>query len=188
MKNIPPWHIIIVDIYAVAFVVQIIYNHQIKKPKDPLISQTRAFYCAQMPDTSTGANVWTVMYRKDDEIKPWLKMVPSMGYGWETQQRCEKTAKTIDKYRKDSLMTLEYRADQFTPNQFILCAKTKISGENCPIVITLNSENDPYNELHTVAGTLIGGYGAKQNYKNSNTATLLIVNLADQLAEVDKKL
>lgn len=186
--SIPVWGLVLTGIGTVATVVGTVYAFQVSQPKDPIIPKTSAFYCAQMPNTSTGGSVWTVMYRKDNEMKPWLRMVRSMGDGWGTQQRCEEIAENMDKYRQDGLVALEYRKDEATPKQFVLCAKTKISGEACPLVVTLKPEDNPYDELRKVAGALVGGYGVDQNSNGSKTPILPIINLEDQLAPADKKL
>ncbi|NES18554.1 MAG: hypothetical protein F6K41_06400 [Symploca sp. SIO3E6] len=43
-----------------------------------LVGKQDRFSCDLQPDTALGGEVWTVMYRNDQETKPWLKMVTTL--------------------------------------------------------------------------------------------------------------
>lgn len=151
------------------------------QPKPPLVSENTSFQCAQMPDTSKGGQIWTVMYRKNNKLNPWLKMVRSMGDGWDTPNRCQEIAKKMDTYRQDGLMALEYRQDDAVPGQYVICAKTQIGGPACPLVLTLMPTDNPYSEQRKVLGALMGGDAVEQNSQNKSVVISTIINVADQL-------
>ncbi|MEM9088310.1 MAG: COP23 domain-containing protein [Cyanobacteria bacterium P01_F01_bin.53] len=123
------------------------------REKDPVIVDRESrFYCALQADTTRGGEVWTVLYRRSKrDVRPWLRMVRTMGDDWDTKGRCEEIAGRLDIYRQDGLLGFEYRNDPNTPEQYVICAKTQLSGENCPLVVTLAPEDNPYEALHEVA-------------------------------------
>ena len=180
-KSVTKWVLALTAIGTVAAIVSAVYPILSSQPKPPIVSENTSFQCAQMPDTKNGGNVWTVMYRKNHELKPWLKMVRSMGNGWDTLNRCQEIAKKMDTYRQDSLMALEYRKEDAVPGQYVICAKTKISGEACSLVLTLMPTDDPYLEQRKVLGALMGGDGVEQNSENKSVVISPIINVADQL-------
>lgn len=174
-------HLVIGIIACTAAVVGTVYAIHISQPKPPIVSENTSFQCAQMPDTKNGGNVWTVMYRKNDRLNAWLKMARSMGNGWDTLNRCQQIARQMDTYRQDGLMALEYRKDDAVPGQYVICAKTKISGEACPLVLTLMPTDDPYLEQRKVLGALMGADAVEQNSQNKSVVISTIINVADQL-------
>ena len=124
---------------------------------ETLVSEKSRFYCELQADPSQGGEVWSVVYRHEKGRKPWLRMVQEMGGGWDTQKRCNKIAENLNLYREDGLKEFTYRTDPNTPKQYVICAKTKISGNNCPQVLTLMPDDDPYQALRNVAGALVPG-------------------------------
>jgi len=122
-----------------------------------MVPHSSRFYCALQVDPNRGGEVWTVMYYRNNQVKPWLRMVRKMGGDWDTQRRREEIARRLDLYRQDGLISLEYRTDPNTPRQYVICAKTKISGDRCPLVLTLMPDDDPYEALREVAGALLPG-------------------------------
>ena len=128
------------------------------------------FDCQLMPDTQSGGEVWTVMYRKyKSQSKPWLKMVTTLGGDWTPKERCQEIARRLDLYRQDGLIKLTYRDDPNTPNQDVICAKTKKSGDNCPLIITLKPGANAYETLREMTDVLIGGEGIYQSHDGSTT-------------------
>jgi hypothetical protein len=98
------------------------------------------------------------MYRNGrGQTKEWLRMVRSMGGGFDPQKRCNVIAENMKIYKADGLIAFDYRPDPATPNQYVVCAKTRVSADNCPVVLTLMPEDDPYIALREVAGALLPG-------------------------------
>ena len=122
-------------------------GHQIytNRQPEPLVGENSRFNCALQADPTRGGDVWTVMYQRGRrQAKPWLRMVRTMGEDWDTQSRCEEIARRLDMYRKDKLLGFEFRNDPGTPGQYVICAKTALSADSCPLVVTLAPEDDPY--------------------------------------------
>ncbi|MEZ2321614.1 MAG: COP23 domain-containing protein [Microcoleus sp.] len=130
-----------------------------------LFGQNARFSCQNQPDTQRGSDVWTVMYRHDQGQKPWLKMVTTLGGDYTPLKRCEEISERLNGYRKDGLIRLAYRDDPKTPNQYVICAKTKLSGEGCPLLVTLKpgSETEAYNAMRDMTENLLNGNGVYQN-------------------------
>ena len=140
-------------VVAVATLGYTIYMNQEVK----VVQEDSRFYCELQADSSRGGEVWTVMYRHEGGVKPWLRMVREMGEDWDTPKRCEAIAERLEIFRQDGLLTFDYRTDPNTPRQYVICAKTKLSGDNCPLVLTLKPEDNPYEALREVAGALLPG-------------------------------
>ncbi|NET58801.1 MAG: hypothetical protein F6K47_22425 [Symploca sp. SIO2E6] len=149
------------------------------------------FSCDLQPDAATGTDIWTVMYRNDYETKPWLKMVTTLGGNWTPGERCQEIARKLELYRQDGLTKLAYRTDPATPSQYVICAHTKLSGDNCPLLITLKPEAEPYETLREMTAALKGSDGVYQNSNGSTVDTLSRespeVHLENLLAEEDRK-
>lgn len=149
------------------------------------------FSCASQPDTQNGGEVWTVMYRNDKGIKPWLKMVNSFGDGWNTQKRCDTIAQRLEGFRQDGLIGLSYRSDPKTPNQSVICANTKLDRNNCNLLVTLKSGAEGYDSLRRMLEALRNGTTVEQGSNGSTVPTLApgstFVNIEDQLASEDLK-
>ncbi len=159
----------------------------------PLFGKNAHFYCESRPDTQRGGEVWTVMYRHDKGLQPWLKMVTTLGGGYTPIRRCEEIASRLENYRKDGLTQLGYRGDSNTPNQFVICAKTKLSGDNCPLLVTLKpgTETEAYKALQDMTEDLQNGTGVYQNSEgklaNSNfSPSSPVIDLTPFLAEEDR--
>ncbi|MEG4455644.1 COP23 domain-containing protein [Microcoleus sp. N9_A1] len=129
-----------------------------------LFGQNARFSCQNQPDTQRGGDVWTVMYRHDQGQKPWLKIVTTLGDNYKPLKRCEEISERLNGYRKDGLIRLAYRDDPKTPNQYVICAKTKLSGEGCPLLVTLKpgSETEAYNAMRDMTENLLNGTGVYQ--------------------------
>lgn len=122
------------------------------------VAQRSEFYCALSPNPTNGGEDWVVMYRNGQgHTKVWLRMVRSMGGGFDPQRRCDEVAKRLNIYKEDGLLAFDYRPDPDTPNQYVVCAKTRVSADNCPLVLTLMPEDDPYESLRRIAGALLPG-------------------------------
>jgi hypothetical protein len=130
-----------------------------------LFGKDARFSCQNQPDTQRGSEVWTVMYRHDKGQQPWLKMVTTLGGDYTPLKRCEEISERLNGYRKDGLIRLAYRDDPKTPNQYVICAKTKLSGEGCPLLVTLKpgSETEAYNAMRDMTKNLLSGTGVYQN-------------------------
>lgn len=138
--------------------------YQISTREEPtLFSETDRFYCTLRSDPIRGGNVWTVIYRHDKGEQPWLNMVNSFGDGWNTQRRCDKIADRLGMFSQDGLTELTYRDDPNTPKQPVICAKTKISGDNCPLLVTLVPGADPYIALREMIEALEQGTTVDQS-------------------------
>jgi Circadian oscillating protein COP23 len=100
----------------------------------------------------------------------------------------------LNGYRKDGLIRLAYRDDPKTPNQYVICAKTKLSGEGCPLLVTLKpgSETEAYQAMRDMTENLLnGGSGVYQNsdgkVANSNFSPASpVIDLTPFLAEEDR--
>ena len=135
-----------------------------------LFDKKDRFHCQLMPDTKHGGEVWTVMYRRyQHQSQPWLKMVTTLGDSWTPLERCQEIARRLDLYREDGLIDLTYRNDPNTPNQAVICAITKNSGDNCPLIMTLKPGVDAYEVLREMTTALIGGEGIYQSSDGSTT-------------------
>lgn len=156
-----------------------------------LFGKKDRFYCLQVEDTQRGGDVWTVMYRKNKKnIQPWLKMVTTLGGHWTPLERCQEIAHRLEMYREDGLLELTYRSDANTPNQDVICAKTKQSGDKCPLVITLNPGANGYETLRDMTTSLTGGDGIYQSSDGQTTYQFTpeqpVIYVADFLAEDDR--
>ncbi|MGD2179852.1 COP23 domain-containing protein [Lusitaniella coriacea] len=149
------------------------------------------FSCELRPDTAKGGEVWTVMYRNEKRKQPWLKMVTTLGGNWTPSERCQEIARKLELYREDGLIKLTYRTDPATPSQDVICAYTKESGDECPLLITLKPGTNSYETLREMTAALAGGDGVYQSSNGASTDTLSPtspeVNLGSLLAEEDRK-
>jgi len=151
-----------------------------------LVKKTDRFSCELPKDT----NVWTVMY-DNGKKQPWLGMVIPMGGGWTPARRCEEIERRLEYFRQDGLLSLEYRDDSNTPKQKVICAKTKLSGDGCPLLLTLDVEVDGYEVLRKMTEALRSGERVDQNTEgklaNSNfSRELPVVYLQPFLAKEDR--
>jgi hypothetical protein len=114
-----------------------------KIPNVPLISEQSQFSCQAQYYENEG-EIWTIVRNDGKTTLPWMRMVNEFGGKWNTSKRCDTIASRLEQFRKDGLITLDYRVDPNTPKQYVICAKTKKSGDNCPLLITLKPKEDPY--------------------------------------------
>lgn len=158
-----------------------------------LVGQNARFSCQLQPDTQRGSEVWTVMYRHDKGQQPWLKMVTTLGGDYTPVRRCQIISESLNGYRKDGLIKLAYRNEPQTPKQYVICAKTKLSGEGCPLVLTLNpgSDKEAYQAMRDMTENLINGTGVYQNTKGKLATSQFSpsspeIDLTPFLAEEDR--
>jgi hypothetical protein len=159
----------------------------------PLLFENARFSCQLQPDTQRGRDVWTVMYRHDKGQQSWLKIVTTLGGGYDPLKRCEEITERLNGYRKDGLIKLAYRDEPKTPNQYVICAKTKLSGEGCPLVLTLKkgSETEAYNAMRDMTENLLNGTGVYQNSEGKQVVPKFSpsspeIDLTPFLAEEDR--
>jgi Circadian oscillating protein COP23 len=160
----------------------------------PLLFEKDArFSCQLQPDTQRGSEVWTVMYRHDKGQQPWLKMVTTLGGDYTPVRRCQIISESLNGYRKDGLIKLAYRNEPQTPKQYVICAKTKLSGEGCPLVLTLNpgSDKEAYQAMRDMTENLLNGTGVYQNSDGKLATSQFspaspVIDLTPFLAEEDR--
>ena len=155
------------------------------------VKKTDRFSCELRPDTNKGEEVWTVMYDNGKKKLPWLDMVIPMGGGWSPAKRCEEVERRLEYFRKDGLDSLEYRKDPKTPEQEVICVKTKLSGDSCPLLLTLDVGVDGYQAMGDMTKALRTGKTVEQNSKgklaNSNfSKESPVVYLQPFLAKEDR--
>lgn len=169
-----------------------LYIAFINKWTPPIIGKTERFSC-ELKSYPNKGEVWTVMYRNDTQKSPWLKIATTMGSNWTPAERCQEVARRLEIYRQDGLTQLTYRPDPGTPNQPVICAKTKISGDNCPLLITLKPNANPYLTLKYMTETLTAGRSTdKASDETSASFSVsaskpLVVDLEEHLADEDRK-
>jgi hypothetical protein len=133
------------------------------------------------------------MYRHDQGQKPWLKIKTTLGGGYDPLKRCEEISERLNGYRKDGLIKLAYRDEPKTPNQYVICAKTKLSGDSCPLLVTLKpgSDTEAYNAMRDMTENLLSGTGVYQNSKGNQVVPNFSpsspkIDLTPFLAEEDR--
>ena len=155
------------------------------------VKKTDRFSCELRPDTERRKDVWTVMYDNNKGQQPWLGMVITMGGGWSPERRCQEIEERLEDFRKDGLFSIEYRQDPNAPEQEVICAKTKLSGDSCPLLLTLDVGVDGYKELREMTEALRNGTTVYQNSEgklaNSNfSRESPVVYLQPFLAKEDR--
>jgi hypothetical protein len=185
----------ILTIISTSVAIASLYIAFINKWPLELFPKTANFSCDLISNPDEG-EVWTVMYRKDDKEIPWLKIEATMGSNWTPAERCQAIAQRLEIYRQDGLTQLTYRSDPSTPKQYVICAKTKVEGDNCHLLLTLKPNIDPYESLRYMTKTLTAGTNinvASQSQGRasfSNTATKrepLVIDLEKHLSDEDRK-
>ncbi|MEW5856765.1 MAG: COP23 domain-containing protein [Cyanobacteriota bacterium] len=159
--------------------------------KPPLLFSKKndRFTCESRPYPNEG-EIWTVVYHNDKEAQPWLRMVNTFGGDWNTPKRCGEIERRLENYRQDGLTAFDYRTDLNTPGQSVICAKTKLSGDNCNLLVTLDVGVDPYTSLSKMIEALENKTTVDQNSKGEPSAPLLSpaspsVHLGNFLANED---
>ena len=151
-----------------------------------VIEITDRFSCELRRDTERGEYVWTVMYDDGNKKQPWLGMVIPMGGVWTPERRCQEIEKRLESFREDGLVSLGYRDDPNTPQQQVLCVKTKLSGESCPLLMTLDVGTDGYQALRHTTKALRNGGSFYQSANSDSSGESLEVSLETFLADEDK--
>ncbi|MDB9493891.1 COP23 domain-containing protein [Spirulina major CS-329] len=152
------------------------------------VSVESQFICSlrSNPNSTTAQQIWTVLYeRPGKQPKEWLYMVEEMGDGWNTESRCRDISDRMNIYKEAGLLSFEYRPDENTPKQWVICARTKVT-QGCPPVVTLvpGDEAEAMAALQRVAGALMPGNPG--SYQSSAEITLeqpASIPLAGVLAE-----
>ena len=158
-----------------------------------LVGENARFSCQQRPDTQRGGDVWTIMYRHDKGQQSWLKIVTTFGGGYTPLKRCEEISQRLEIYRKDGLTKLDYRGDSNTPNQYVICAKTK-QIENCSLLVTLKagSPTEAHKAVQDMTENLRNGGNAVYQNSDGKLATSKFspsspeIDLTPFLAEEDR--
>lgn len=127
------------------------------KEEKLVVEKTDRFWCELKLDPNRGKDIWTVMYDNDKGIQPWLGMVIPMGGGWTEAKRCDAIADRLENFRQDGLQAIDFRSDPNTPRQEVICVKTQLSGEGCPLLLTLDVDVDGYGALRDITGGLRKG-------------------------------
>ena len=172
---------------ASLFLAYNIGNGSIPEVQD--IGANERFSCALQPDIENGGQVWTVMYRNEQGIRPWLKMVHSLGEDYDTLTRCELIAERLEKFRQDGLIGLSYRSDPNTPQQAVICAITRLDPTSCNLLVTLIPKADGFDSLRKMTEALRDGETVEQRSgaKSASNGNLSEVNLENFLADDDRK-
>ncbi len=150
------------------------------------VKKTDRFSCELRQDINKGKEVWTVMYDNGKKKQPWLGMVIPMGGGWSPQRRCQEIEKRLESFRQDGLVSLGYRDDPNTPQQQVLCVKTKLSGDACPLLMTLDVGTDGYQALRATTKALRNGRHFEQSANSGSSRESRVVYLETFLAKEDK--
>ncbi|NET29396.1 MAG: hypothetical protein F6K01_29940 [Okeania sp. SIO1I7] len=151
-----------------------------------LVKKTDRFSCEERRDTERGEFVWTVMYDDGKKKQPWLGMVIPMGGGWSPERRCQEIERRLENYRQDGLVFLGYRDDPNTPQQQVLCVKTKLTAYGCPLLMTLDVGTDGYEALRDTTKALRNGKSFYQSANSGYSGESRFVYLETFLAEEDK--
>ncbi len=151
-----------------------------------LVKKTDRFSCELRPDTERGEYVWTVMYDNGKKKQPWLGIVIPMGGGWSPERRCQEIEKRLENFRQDGLVSLGYRDDPNTPQQQVLCVKTKLTADGCPLLMTLDVGTDGYQALRDTTKALRNGRSFYQSANSDFSGESRVVYLETFLAEEDK--
>ncbi|WP_377480325.1 MAG: COP23 domain-containing protein [Microcoleus anatoxicus] len=157
--------------------------------RPPILGWNDRFYCAAPKDEG---DVWKVIYRNEQGEKPWLKIITSLDADkWQPAKRCQAIADRMEDYRKDGLTALDYRRDDNTPGQWVICARTKKT-DNCSLLLTLRPDKqDPYKALDEVLGNLKPGTdGYPENSDGGRLPSIspseaVSINLQPYLAKED---
>jgi hypothetical protein len=182
-------HLFLAVIGAVAGVASLAYSVQSGWVEIMFSGKNDRFHCAERSDTENGGKVWMVMYRNDKVTKPWLKMVNSFGEDYNTQKRCDVISQRLEIFRQDGLLALNYRVDPKIPDQPFICAKTKLSGDNCELLVTLTRGANGYESLRKMTEALRNGTVVEQSSGSTALPPLSPsspeVNLQNMLAKED---
>ncbi|WP_071191550.1 COP23 domain-containing protein [Trichormus sp. NMC-1] len=185
-------HLVVGVIGAVVGIAGLVLTYSLAigwTPTVPGFGAKDRFSCSQQPDTQSGGQVWAVMYRNEQGIRPWLKMVHNLGEDWDTLRRCAEIADRLEKFRQDGLIGLSYRNDANTPGQAVICATTRLDPKSCNLLVTLRPKADGYSSLRNMTEALRTGGSVEQGSGGGSQATenSQEVNLENFLAEDDRK-
>ncbi|NEO53778.1 MAG: hypothetical protein F6K54_12230 [Okeania sp. SIO3B5] len=151
-----------------------------------LVKKTDRFSCELKLDGNKNKQVWTLMYDNDKGKHPWLGIVIPMGEYWTPAKRCEKIEERLEYFRKDGLLSIESRRDPNTPEQEVICAKTKLSGDSCPLLLTLDVGVDGYQAMVDMTKALFDGSTVYQGTNADFSRESPVLDLGNFLATEDK--
>lgn len=165
---------LVVAIISVVIGAAALANDVINNQKPPLLfsGKNDRFTCELQPYSNEG-EIWTVVYHNDKGKQPWLRMVNTFGGDWNTLKRCGEIESRLERYRQHGLTAFDYRPDPKTPRQSVICAKTKLSGDNCNLLVTLDVGVDPYQSLSKMIEALKNKNTVDQNSNGEPSAPLL---------------
>jgi hypothetical protein len=119
-----------------------------KKPPEPTVIFTKEDrFTLRTPTLPQRRRDLDGVYHNDKGKQPWLRMVNTFGGDWNTVKRCGDIERRLEGYRQDGLIAFDYRPDPNTPRQSVICAKTKLSADNCNLLVTLDVGADGYESL-----------------------------------------
>ncbi len=132
-----------------------------------VFGQKSSFACQLQPDTPGGNEVWTVTYRHEKEVKPWLKMVEGLPEDLSPKERCKEIAQRLEVYHQEGLKSLTYLENPGQPQkEYYVCVKTKASYSNCILLTSLKPGSDPGTTFQAMTAPLTGSKSTKsQTYK-----------------------
>lgn len=155
-----------------------------------MIEQESRFSCNLENDINRGGEVWTIKYSAKGKSQPWVKLTTTLGDDWNPSKRCDVIADRLEMFRKDGLIAITYRDDPNTPNQEVICVKTRRSANNCPLLLTLNVGVDGYKSSVEMFNSLLDGSSVYQNTDEkvvqNFTPEKPIIYLDNFLAEDDR--
>jgi len=140
-----------------------IYQDHRPDPSDTtVVPENSNFYCALSANPTEGGEDWAVIYDNGrGHTKAWLRMVRSMGRDekgeFDPYRRCSEIADRLNRYKRYGLKTFETRPDPATPNQYVLCARTKLSQDTCFLVLTMMPDDNIDETLYDVTNALQPG-------------------------------
>ena len=143
-SNLPqPYKLLLSGVAAIALLTAgLIFGVSQKTGRNVL--KPRQFGCTRMPEAQSGELLWTVMVKRGDAPKPFLRIISGMEGDVTPDQRCKEVAATLDRHYGNQLKSLFYRPNPATPNRHSVCIQTiQHQGEDCANLIILKSNIDP---------------------------------------------
>ena len=108
------------------------------------VLKPRQFTCAQMEEPSNGQSLWTVLFQKDGQEQPLLRIVPGLEGDITPERRCEEIAQVLDVQVVDQLETLFHRPNPATPGRHAVCVQTaRHDRDDCANLVILKEETEP---------------------------------------------
>ncbi len=162
------------------------------RPGELIAGKNDRFSCQLRYYDEERREIPTVMYHNDKGTQPLLRMVNTFGDDWTTPKRCDTIADRLESFRKDGVRELTYRTDSNTPTQSVICAKTKSSGDNCEVLVTLKPDANAFESLKKMTEAMKNGNTVDQSSNGGSSAAALSpsspsVPLGNLLADEDNK-